>query len=245
MKIIGVIPSRYASTRFEGKPLALIAGYPMIYWVYQSVKKAHGLDKIYVATDDMRIFNVCKEYGFDVLMTKNSHPNCVYRTHEVSQKIEADRYIQIGGDEPLIEPEAISSVVEEIKKTKADFLFSYRKLSSPVETIDTGNIKVVISDNRLIYLSRIPVPCPHKSIMFDYKKIIGIQGFSKKALDFFVNTPPGEIEQIEDIAELRWIENKKTVLCKEVFSNSISVDNPRDIEKVEAIMREREGKCLR
>lgn len=240
MKIIGIIPSRYGSTRFPGKPLAEICGKPMIYWVYNSAKQVHELDEIYVATDDLRIYEVCEKYNINVIMTRNDHMNCFYRMHEVAHKISADRYIMINGDEPLIESECIKTVVDEVVKTKADYLFSYRRLKNPVETLDTGNIKVVISDNKLVYLSRYPVPCPHKSVMFDYKKIIGIQGFSIEALDFFVNTPPGEIEQIEDIAELRWIENHKIVNCIEVFSDSISVDNPRDIAKVTQIMKNRQ-----
>ncbi len=239
MKIIGVIPSRYGSTRFPGKPLVDLCGKPMIWWVYNSVKKVKNLDEIYVATDDQRIFDVCKSYDMNVLMTKSTHMNCFYRLHEVSQLIKADKYILINGDEPLIEPEAIQSIVDETIKTDAYFLFSYRKLVDPVETLDTGNMKVVISGDKLLYLSRFPVPCPHKSVLFSYKKIVGLQAFAPEALEFFVNTAPGEIEQIEDIAELRWLENHKIVNCKEVFSNSISVDNPRDVKKVEKIIKER------
>ena len=239
MKMIGIIPSRYGSTRFPGKPLTNICGKPMIWWVYNSVKQVQGLDEIYVATDNERIKTVCEQHNINVIMTRNDHMNCFYRVHEVAHRIDADRYIMINGDEPLIEPSCIQKIVDEVKRTNAEFLFSYRKLSNPVETMDTGNIKVVISNNKLIYLSRIPVPCPHKSVLFDYKKIIGIQAFSKETLDFFVSTPPGEIEQIEDIAELRWVENGKTVHCIEVISDSISVDNPRDVEKVEQMLKQR------
>lgn len=239
MRIIGVIPSRYSSTRFPGKPLAQIFGKPMIWWVYNSVKQVDGLDEIYVATDDERIKTVCEQLDINVIMTRNNHMNCFYRIHEVAHRIEADRYIMINGDEPLIEPSCIQKIVDEVKRTNAEFLFSYRVLKDPVETIDSGNIKVVISDNKLVYLSRTPIPYPHKTSLFSYKKIIGIQAFSKETLDFFVNTPPGEIEQIEDIAELRWVENRKTVNCIEVDSDSISVDNPRDILKVEQILKNR------
>lgn len=239
MKIVAIIPSRYNSTRFAGKPLALIAEKPMIWWVYNSVKQVKDFDEIYVATDDERIQKTCEKYNIKVIMTKNTHMNCFYRVHEVSQKIDADRYIMINGDEPLIEPSCIQRIVDEVKSTNAEFLFSYRRLKDPTETIDSGNIKVVTSNNRLIYLSRTPIPYPHKSSLFEYKKIIGIQAFSKETLDFFVNTPPAEIEQIEDIAELRWVENGKNVRCIEVYSDSVSVDNPRDIEKVEKILKDR------
>lgn len=240
MKLIGVIPSRYGSTRFPGKPLAQICGKPMIYWVYNSAKQVKNLETIYVATDDERIYNTCRELGLNVIMTANTHMNCFHRLHEVAHKIPADRYIMINGDEPLIEPQCIQTVVDKIIETKANYLFSYRKLTNAVEAMDSGNIKVVISNEKLLYLSRTPIPYPQKSVTFDYKKIIGIQGLSTDMLDFFVNTPPGEIEQIEDIAELRFIENGKTVDCVEVFSDSISVDNPKDIEKVTLIMEQRQ-----
>lgn len=239
MKLVAIIPSRYASTRFPGKPLVNLCGKPMIWWVYNSVKQIKDFDEIYVATDDDRIKNVCDSFGIKVMMTSKDHMNCFYRVHEVAHKVKADRYIMINGDEPLIEPSCIQKVVDEVKKTNATFLFSYRKLTNPTETIDSGNIKVVISNNKLVYLSRTPIPYPHKSVLFDYKKIIGIQAFSIDTLDFFVNTPPGEIEQIEDIAELRWVENGQVVNCIEVVSDSISIDNPRDVKKVEKILQER------
>ena len=239
MRLIGVIPSRFASTRFPGKPLAIIMGKPMIWWVYNNVKLVKNLDEILVATDDERIFNVCRNFNMNVIMTKNSHQNCFYRMQEVAERIPADRYIMINGDEPLIEPACIQTIVDEVMKTNREFIFSYRKLTEPVETNDPGNIKVVISKDRLIYLSRIAIPFPHKSVLYNYNKIIGIQAFSKDMLDLFVNTPPGEIEKIEDIAELRWIEAGCEVYAKEVISNSVSVDNPKDIEKVESIIKQR------
>ena len=128
MRLIGVIPSRFASTRFPGKPLAIIMGKPMIWWVYNNVKLVKNLDEILVATDDERIFNVCRNFNMNVIMTKNSHQNCFYRMQEVAERIPADRYIMINGDEPLIEPACIQTIVDEVMKTNREFIFSYRKI---------------------------------------------------------------------------------------------------------------------
>ena len=240
MKILGVIPSRYGSGRFPGKPLAIISGHPMIWWVHKRVSESLGLDDIIVATDDLRIADVCSKYGIKSIMTSSEHPNCFHRVHEVSCKLpNYDKYLVVNGDEPLIESSQISKVIEIVKKIDPYYLFTYRKLTDPAETLDTGNMKVVVSNGKLLYISRLPVPCPHKTILFSYHKILGVQAFSSQALDFFVNTPPGEIEQIEDIAELRWLENHKIVDCVELQSDSISVDNPRDIAKVEKILKNR------
>ena len=239
MNIVAIIPSRYGSTRFPGKPLVMIAGKPMIWWVHHSVQQVNDFKDVYVATDDERISEVCRQCDIKTIMTSPAHMNCFHRVHEVTSKVDADRYVVVNGDEPLIESSCIQTIVDDLKRTNAEFLFSYRRLNDPTELVDSGNIKVVISNNHLVYLSRTPIPYPHKSSLFSYKKIIGIQAFSRKALDFFVNTPPGEIEQIEDIAELRWVENGKNVRCVEVVSDSISVDNPRDIQKVEEILKKR------
>ena len=116
MKVVGVIPSRYKSSRFPGKPLADLHGKPMIWWVYQQVSKVRNFDEVYVATDNQEIYDVCTGYGFKVLMTSEKHTNPTERTHEVSDLIPADIYVFIGGDEPLIEAQAIEKVVETAKK---------------------------------------------------------------------------------------------------------------------------------
>ena len=239
MKILGVIPARYNSTRFPGKPLADILGKPMVWWVYEQAKRARNLDELVVATDDERIVRVCDSFKIPTVMTKE-HINCFHRVHEVSGRIKADRYLLVNGDEPIIESEVLEDVINEAIKTKPYFLFTYRKFKEAVEVLDTSNIKVVISEkNKLLYLSRIPLPYPHKSLNFHYTKIVGIQVFSKEALDFFVKTPPSKLEMIEDIAELRWIENHKIVDCKELISNSLSVDTPKDLQRVIQIIKEK------
>ncbi|EOJ0286814.1 3-deoxy-manno-octulosonate cytidylyltransferase [Campylobacter jejuni] len=231
MKILGVIPARYASTRFPGKPLADILGKPMIWWVYQQAKKAKKLTDLVVATDDERIAKICDKYNIPLIMTSSEHPNCFYRIHEVSNKMKFDSYLCIMGDEPLMETSAIEDMVEEAINIEPYHLIGYREFDKPTEVIDSGNIKITLKNNELIYLSRSPIPYPHKTLNFKYYKIVGLQIFTKEALDFFVNSPMGVLEQIEDIAELRWIENHQIVQCKQIITDSIAVDNLKDLER--------------
>lgn len=237
MKIIAIIPARYSSTRFPGKPLVDICGKPMIWWVYNEVKKVKRFADVFVAIDDDRIMSVCEQLGINYVMTKSDHPEHISRIHEVSEKIEADLYVCVNGDEPLISPACIEQALPD--RIDDDFFFSgaMRKLHDPAETIDPANIKIVISDTgRCIYISRTPVPYPKGTLMFNYNKYVGIECFSKQALDFFVSTPQGNIERIEDIDHLRFLENGKLITFKYVDSESISVDTPKDLEKVRVIM---------
>lgn len=240
MKIIGVIPARYGSSRLEGKPLVDICGKPMIWWVYKQAKKAKGLDEIYVATDDKRIEDFCKNNGMNVVMTSNEHPSHVHRINEFSNIIEADAYVVICGDEPLVEPHVIEAVIP--TKIDGEYLIrgAMRELIDPAETIDSANIKIITNKNgQCLSLSRTPIPYPYKSVQLKYKKTIGIECFNKNALDFYCNSISGEWENVEDIMMIRFLENNIPVFFKMVRSNSLSVDTLKDLEKVRKIMYEK------
>ncbi len=242
MKIIAVIPARYQSTRFPGKPLADICGKPMIWWVYRQVSEVKRFDEVIVALDDERIQAVCEKYGIKYIMTRNDHPEHISRIHEVSEKIPADIYVCVNGDEPLISPSCIEQVLPQAKPDGFFFGGAMRKLTDPAETIDPANIKIVVSDTgRCLYISRTPVPFPKGTLLFGYNKYVGIECFSKDALDFFVSTPQGLIEKIEDIDHLRFLENGKELNFSYVDSESISVDTPKDLEKVRQILIQKNG----
>ena len=240
MKIIGVIPARFQSTRLPGKPLADICGKPMIWWVYQQAIKAKGFDKIYVATDDERIAKVCESYHIDYVMTGTDTPNHIHRIWEVTEIIDSDYYVSINGDEPLISPENIESVMKTLTFASPGLPFFgsvYRELTDPAETIDTANVKIVLDkDGRCLYQSRLPIPSTKGSLNFRYKKAIGIECFNKLALDFFVKTPMGQLETIEDIDHLRFIENGVPIYYQKIESESLSVDTKNDLEKVRSIL---------
>ena len=238
-KIIGIIPSRYSSSRLPGKPLVDICGKPMIWWVYNQVKKVKQFDDIYVATDDERIEKVCKEYGMNVIMTSNNHPTHIHRLHEVSNKVDADLYVCVCGDEPLIKPEVIEKVIPE-KVEPVTISILMREFTEPTEVIDPGNIKITTNaEGYCVALSRSPIPFPYKTIQFKYKKIVGVECYNKKALEYFVSTEPGCIEKIEDITLMRYLENRIAMKFTLVETNALSVDTQRDLEKVRKIISER------
>ncbi len=240
MKIVAIIPARYASTRLPGKPLADICGKPMIWWVYNQVKKVKEFEAIYVATDDERIKEVCEQYKMNIIMTRDNHPDHISRVQEVSDKVSADYYVCINGDEPLIETKCIKQVLPKKIEKEAYFCGARRKLTNPVETIDSGNIKLAITENdRCVYMSRTPIPFPKGTLLYTYWKYVGIECFNKKALDLFVNKKMGTLEKIEDIDHLRFIENGVNIYFKEVDSDSLSVDTKKDLEKVINIIKKR------
>ena len=235
MKIVGVIPARYQSSRFPGKPLADICGKPMIWWVYQQAKKVEEFAEVVVATDDNRIADVCKQYDIQVVMTADNHPTHVHRIHEVSEKLVADYYVVVCGDEPLISVDVIKTALPKADHESKEMYVGglCRYFSDPAEVIDPANIKVFTNDNdECILLSRAVVPFPYKTVLFKYKKVVGVECFNKKALDFFVNTPKGPLESIEDVTLQRFLENKIHIIYRLVDSVSLSVDTPRDLEKV-------------
>ncbi len=239
MKIVGIIPARYMSTRFQGKPLADINGKPMIWWVYKQVEKVNKLDEIYVATDDERIKNACNKFEMNVIMTSPNHKTPTDRIQEVSEKINADLYLSINGDEPLIDPKVIEKVIPNIQVPEDEIFVQniITIIKDPVEVVDSTNLKVVTNENgEGIYISRNPVPYPKGSMDCKYKKHVGVYAFNKKALDFYVNTKRGNVEKIEDIDLLRYIENGKKVQFIEAECNTLSVDNLKDLERVKEII---------
>lgn len=242
VKTVGIIPARWQSSRFPGKPLADICGKPMIQWVYDQARKVQQLETVYVATDNVEIENVCKAARIPCIMTKDSHPTHIHRVHEISKFIEADYYIAICGDEPLIESEVIKTVLPPTDINEKMYVAGLcRYFTDPAEVIDPANIKVVTnSEDECVMLSRSPVPFPYKTVMFKYKKTIGVECYSKSALDFFVSKEKGLLESVEDVTLQRYLENRIPVIYKLVDSVSLSVDTIRDLEKVRDMIAKKE-----
>ena len=238
MKVIGVIPARYGSSRFPGKPLQDICGKPMLWWVYHQAIKVKELHGVYVATDDERIVELCNQYGMNVVMT-GEHSTHIARVHELSTKVDADYYVNVNGDEPLIEPETIRAIIPNEPSEEPKVFGLMKVIRDPVELIDPTNIKVACNkDGVALYISRAPIPHPYKTILFEYKKAIGVECWNKAALELFVNSEPGVMEKIEDLVALRFFENGCPMKYTLVESNSLSVDTPKDLEKVRLIMKD-------
>lgn len=241
MKVVGVIPARYSSTRFPGKPLADILGMPMIWWVYKRAEKASCLNELYVATDDERIKNICEKYSIPIIMTSDRHPTAAHRLQEVSESVKADFYVQLNGDEPLINIDAINASVPEFVPQDVEFGTNIiTEIEDPAQAIDPSNIKVVFDDNmNALYMSRTPIPYPFKAIDFKYYKHVGIIGYNKKMLDFHMNSVPGRFERIEGIDTLRFIDYGKQLKLILVHNcHSLSVDTEKDLSEVIKMIKE-------
>ena len=241
MKVIGVIPARYASTRLPGKPLKDICGHPMIWWVYQRVSSVKKLDEVYVATDDDRIKKVCEEYGMKVVMTSSTHRTAANRLAELSETVDADFYVQLNGDEPLINTDAIAAVIPDTFPTDVAFGTNViTEITDTAQLMDPSNIKMVFDENmNALYMSRTPVPFPFKSIDFKYYKHVGIIGYNKKMLEFYRDSKPGRFEMIEGIDTLRFLDYGKQLKLSIVSScHSLSVDTEQDLIKVIELIKE-------
>ncbi len=240
MKVIGVIAARYGSTRLPGKALKDICGHPMIWWVYQRIKTINGFQEICVATDDDRIKDECKRNNIPCVMTSSQHKTAANRLQEVSDKIPADYYVQINGDEPLINIDAVKAVIPGDIPQEAEYGTNViTKILEPSEVIDPTNIKMVFDDDmNALYMSRTPIPYPYVSIEFEYFKHVGIIGYNKKMLDFYKNSVPGRFERIEGIDTLRFLDYGKTLKLSIVEKcQSLSVDTEKDLMKVRRIIQ--------
>lgn len=241
MKVVGVIPARYKSSRFPGKPLADICGKPMIWWVYQQCIKVPEINEVYIATDDPRIEEACRSFDIKVELTSDQHPTGTDRVGEVARKIPADLYLNIQGDEPMIEPETISKAIQPfISQPELQVSNLMTQIKNPVDVVNFTVPKVITNKENIgIYLTRSTAPYPKGSIHYCYYKQVCVYGFKPEALQFYCNTPRGKIEQIEDIEILRFIENGYRVQFVEVASETVAVDTQNDLEKVRAIMKQK------
>lgn len=242
MKIIGVIPARYQSSRFPGKPLADICGKPMIWWVYQQCMKVEDFDEVYVATDDDKIFSACTELGVKVIMTSDTHRTGTDRIGEVARKIPADLIVNIQGDEPLLEPATIKAAIEPFYHNP-DLQISnlMAKITDPIDVVNCTVPKVITNRDGIgVYLTRATAPYPKGSLDYAYYKQVCVYGFKPEALQFYcdygMTYGKAKVEAVEDIEILRFIENGYKVQYIEVDSETVAVDTPNDLQKVRAIV---------
>lgn len=242
MRTICVIPARAESSRFFEKPLALICGKPMIQWVYEHCREVDLFENVYVATDSDKIKNVAEAFGAEVVMTRSDHDTATERLYEVSQKIEADLYVMVNGDEPLLTKEYIIQCIPDSLDTGGFFVSNLMTdFSSPVEVVDATNLKIVTaSDDRCLFISRSPIPYPKGAMNYVFHKFVGVGAFTRKALDFYHNTPRGPIEMVEENDSFRFIENHKPIYYYNCHCKSLSVDTRKDIEGVEEYFKRQE-----
>ena len=235
MNFVLIIPARYKSSRFPGKPLTLLKGKSMIRHVYDQCLKAVPRDSIYVATEDERIADHCKKNNIQFLMTSDECLTGTDRLCEVSKLVEADYYINIQGDEPLFNPIDIQNLIQELSKQKNlyDVYCGYCSIDSE-DTFFSFNMPKVIFNKRkeLIYISRAPIPSNKQNeFKKGFRQVCGY-AFSKRSLEIFDIKSKTYFESIEDIELLRFLELGVKVKMVEMSKKSIPVDVKEDIEKV-------------
>lgn len=240
MKVIGIIPARYASTRFPAKPLIDIAGQTMIQRVYQQAKHATTLDEVIVATDDQRIYDHVKSFAGNVIMTDSNHQSGTDRCAEVINNISGfDIAINIQGDEPFIDPQQIDLLVSCFKKETTDIATLVRKVDSLTELFNENKPKVVLSNTgKAIYFSRQAIPFL-RGVQQDewlahrpYYNHIGIYGYRTQVLKEISQLPVSDLEQMESLEQLRWIDNGYTIQTAISIHSNDAIDTPEDLENI-------------
>jgi 3-deoxy-manno-octulosonate cytidylyltransferase (CMP-KDO synthetase) len=232
---VGVIPVRYGSTRFPGKPLAPILGRPMIQWVYQGAARAARLARVVVATDDVRILEAARGFGAEAVMTSAGCASGTDRAAEVAARCDAAIIVDIQGDEPLIEGDMLDPLVEAIEAGDADMASLMIRESDPALLADPNVVKAVV-DRRgfALYFSRAPL---RSDISDSFYRHIGIYAFRREALLGYGALPPSRLERAERLEQLRALDNGLRIRMIETTRATLSVDVPADIIKVENRLR--------
>jgi len=243
MKPVIIIPARYASSRFPGKPLVEIAGKSLIKRTWERCKLVLNEDDIYVATDDDRIKDHCVENSIQHVMTSSDCLTGTDRVKEASDQIDADIYLDVQGDEPLINPDDITAVMNTAKNAPGTIVNGMCKITNEAEFRNPMIPKVLAApDGRLLYMSRAPVPSNKNREFHGAMRQVCVMAFDKNALRAFTSTKrKTPLEAVEDLEVLRFLEMGFDVKMVEVSSQSIAVDTPEDVAKVEAILNELEN----
>ncbi|OYT10751.1 MAG: 3-deoxy-manno-octulosonate cytidylyltransferase [Bacteroidetes bacterium 4572_112] len=232
MSIIAIIPSRYDSSRFPGKPLADIDGISMIQRVYEQAQKVQALDKVVVATDDDRIFEHCKAFGANVMMTSVGHTNGTERITEVIKKEKHgfDFVLNIQGDEPFVHPEQIENLCNLISSGDFDIATLAKEITDEHELESANTVKVVMSNNnKALYFSRYSLPFDRNEVSPIRYKHIGMYAFKTKVLLELESLNPSALEQSESLEQLRWLENDYIIGVVKTIYDSFGIDTPEDI----------------
>ncbi|HJZ64345.1 MAG TPA: 3-deoxy-manno-octulosonate cytidylyltransferase [Candidatus Acidoferrum sp.] len=240
-KIVIIIPARYGSTRLPGKPLVQIAGKPMVQRVYERAQQAMGGSRVIVATDDERIVKAVEGFGGEARMTRPDHRTGTERIAEVAAHTDGDIFVNVQGDEPLIHPNAIEQAVNALlEEPPAAIATLAVPIKTPSDIMDPNVVKTVPDfDGNALYFSRAPIPWvrdkgSHNVVR--HLKHLGLYVFQRQALLEYPTLPPGELEHIEQLEQLRWMENGWKIRVAETEHDAISVDVPEDVERVEKLL---------
>jgi 3-deoxy-manno-octulosonate cytidylyltransferase (CMP-KDO synthetase) len=242
-RVVVVIPARYASTRLPGKPLVPLCGKPMIQHVYERAKRAQTVHEVLVATDDQRILEAVQQFGGQARMTRPDHRTGTERIAEVAVQEQGDIFVDVQGDEPLIDPLTIDAAVGALlEEPPAQIATVATLIRHANDIMDPNVVKAVLDfDDNALYFSRAPVPWirdTQQKVHVKYWKHLGLYVFQRDALLEFPTLPQGELERIEQLEQLRWLENGWRMRVAEVPHDLVSVDVPEDVARVERLMKE-------
>jgi 3-deoxy-manno-octulosonate cytidylyltransferase (CMP-KDO synthetase) len=241
-KVIVVIPARYGSTRLAGKPLISLAGKPMIQRVYERAEMAQRAERVIVATDDERILRAVEEFGGEARMTRTEHRTGTERIAEVAAREEGDVFVNVQGDEPLLDPGTIDVAVDALmEEPQASISTVATAIKTPGDIMDPNVVKTVLDfDGNALYFSRAPIPWVRDTaskIQVRHLKHLGLYVFQREALLEYATLPQGELERIEQLEQLRWMENGWKIRVAEVEHDAVSVDVPEDVARVEKLLQ--------
>ena len=240
--VVIVIPARYASTRLPGKPLVQLAGKPMVQRVYERAKLVKSAERVIVATDDERVLKVVEGFGGEARMTRPDHRTGTERIAEVAAHTEGDVYVNVQGDEPLLDPEAVDTAVGALLEEPLAAIATVAvAIKTPADIMDPNVVKTVLDfDGNALYFSRAPIPWVRDSathVAVRHLKHLGLYVFQREALLEYPTLPQGELEKIEQLEQLRWMENGWKIRVAEVEHDAVSVDVPADVERVEKLLQ--------
>ena len=242
-RVVIVIPARYGSTRLPGKPLVSLAGKTMIERVYERAKQATTAGRVIVATDDERIVKAVEGFGGEARMTRTDHRTGTERIAEVAAHTEGDVFVNVQGDEPLLDPVAVDTAVNALLEQPAAAIATVAvPIRTPGDIMDPNVVKTVLDfDGNGLYFSRAPIPWirdTQQKIHVKYWKHLGLYVFQRDALLEYPTLPQGELEKIEQLEQLRWLENGWKIRVAEVQHDAVSVDIPEDVARVEKLLHE-------
>ncbi|WP_305041247.1 3-deoxy-manno-octulosonate cytidylyltransferase [Geoalkalibacter sp.] len=248
MTVAALIPARYASTRFPGKPLVDILGKPMIQRVYERVALAAGIDQVIVATDDRRIFDAVRGFGGEVAMTREDHPTGTDRLAEVAARIDAELVVNVQGDEPLIDPRMIELAVEPLRRDPSILMGTLKTPIASLEEFLNPNVVKVVTDREgfALYFSRAPIPHP-RDFSADLAahlvevapcKHVGLYVYRREFLLRYPHLPATPLENLEKLEQLRALEHGFRIRVVETALTSLGVDTPEDLERVRRTLQD-------
>lgn len=237
--IVGIIPARFQSTRLPGKPLSLINGKPMIWYVYNQAKKSRYLEEVLVATDDQRIVQTVEEFGGKAVLTSPHHPTGTDRLAEVAENLTARIIVNIQGDEPLIRPEMIDQAIEPLLNDEKLVMATLKKEIKEQEELTSPHVVKVVTNlqNRALYFSRSLLPYPRVAGAPVYKHI-GLYVYRREFLLALSQMQPTPLEKSESLEQLRVLENGYPLYVAETQYESLGVDTAEDLAKVAALIKE-------